>query len=361
MTAAAVQGSISGQALAAFKELYRIARQTAGTENPAVKRLRFGPVAVDLTISAGRFADLVLPAIEHAETGPAPDAADSEPADIAVAALDFDGPGPRPYRRLESLLPGDDTFSYLTGAGYHALWQADSRTLETLRSDDGGALYLTGSSADIATWELAAPLRRLIHWRSLDAPRLIVHGAALRFDGIGLLLTGLSGSGKSTTTARALDSGLESAGDDMVLVDLAGPKPVAHALFDVVKIDTKAREGLGFVDWVEWRDIDIGTGKKRCPISAIRPGAFVRSMEIDAILMPTITGGEESRIVPVRAIEVARAMAPSTMQILRGGERKTLAKMAQLAHRADCHRLMLGTDAREVAECLKHFCGERAG
>ena len=55
-----------------------------------------------------------------------------------------------------------------------------------------------------------------------------------------VVVTGMSGSGKSSTTLAGLVNGLDSAGDDYVLVD-PGPPVVAHAVFTVLKQD---RPGL---------------------------------------------------------------------------------------------------------------------
>ena len=62
------------------------------------------------------------------------------------------------------------------------------------------------------------------------------HAAALRYGGIGCLITGKSGSGKSTMTAAAVSRGFETAGDDFVLIETEGT-PRAHAVFDTIKLD----------------------------------------------------------------------------------------------------------------------------
>jgi HPr kinase/phosphorylase len=60
---------------------------------------------------------------------------------------------------------------------------------------------------------------------------LVVHGTAVAIDGLGLLLTGSSGSGKSDLALRLIDRGAQLVGDDYVEVDdkllLSSPQAMA--------------------------------------------------------------------------------------------------------------------------------------
>ena len=60
--------------------------------------------------------------------------------------------------------------------------------------------------------------------RLSDRDRLLAHGAAVARDSSGILIVGGSGRGKSTAAAAAMFGGWRLLADDLVVVDLAGPR-----------------------------------------------------------------------------------------------------------------------------------------
>ena len=89
-------------------------------------------------------------------------------------------------------------------------------------------------------WESSAPLRSFLHWAYAAAGLRLTHAATLGLNGRGVLLAGPSGSGKSATTLAGLLNGLDSVGDDYVLLE-TGARVSAYPVFTVLKQD---REGL---------------------------------------------------------------------------------------------------------------------
>ena len=112
-------------------------------------------------------------------------------------------------------------------------WQFYDRATAT------GVLTLPGP-LDIPPWESGSPFRLFLHWAYAAAHMRLTHAATLGLGGFGALITGASGSGKSSTALAGLLNGLDSVGDDYVLVE-QGARVVAHPVFTVFKQD---REGL---------------------------------------------------------------------------------------------------------------------
>ena len=123
----------------------------------------------------------------------------------------------------------------LRGFYYHDApsWQFYDRATAT------GVLTLPGP-LDIPPWESGSPFRLFLHWAYAAADMRLTHAATLGLGGYGALIVGASGSGKSSTALAGLLNGLDSVGDDYVLVE-QGARVVAHSVFTVFKQD---REGL---------------------------------------------------------------------------------------------------------------------
>jgi HPr kinase/phosphorylase len=62
-----------------------------------------------------------------------------------------------------------------------------------------------------------------------DAPPPTVHGTVVALDGLGVLLIGPSGSGKSDLALRLLEAGWSLVADDRVVIDLVDGRPTASA------------------------------------------------------------------------------------------------------------------------------------
>jgi hypothetical protein len=224
-------------------------------------------------------------------------------------------------------------------------------TWHVLSRARGLAVTWTADAADLPEWEDSCPLRDILHWHSSDADWLMMHAAGVGAGGTGVLLAGAGGSGKSTTTAACVLAGLQTTGDDFVVVD-----PIrrhAHPIYDTIKLDESSL--------ADWRHAVANPGrpadqKARLHLAQSRPDALARGgLALRAILLPTVTGATQSAIVPVSAAEAMRALAPSTMFLLRGGAAVSMRKITALLRALPAFRLGLGRDPMEAADAVAGF------
>ena len=110
----------------------------------------------------------------------------------------------------------------------------------------------------IPPWENGSPLRLFLHWAYAHAGMRLTHAGTLGIGGAGALIVGASGSGKSGTTLAGLLNGLESAGDDYVLLE-GGEDLTAHAVFRIFKQDSNGLRRVGLDPAVWARRRSIGT------------------------------------------------------------------------------------------------------
>jgi hypothetical protein len=81
------------------------------------------------------------------------------------------------------------------------------------------AVQLMRSAGEYPPWETGAPLRPFLHWHYALQGRRLTHCGTLGIGGKGVILAGAGGSGKSATVIAGLLHGLQSVGDDYVLLD----------------------------------------------------------------------------------------------------------------------------------------------
>ena len=68
------------------------------------------------------------------------------------------------------------------------------------------------------------------------------------------------------------------------------------------------------------------------------------SLPLKALIAPTVKDQASSELVPVKALAVIRALAPSTMEQISGPDPEAWRTMVTLARQLPCFRLNLGKD-----------------
>ncbi len=230
----------------------------------------------------------------------------------------------------------------------------DTTTWRVLSRARGLAVTWTADAAALPEWEDSCPLRDLLHFHSVGQRWLLLHAAGVGMAGTGVLLAGAGGSGKSTTTAACVLAGLQTTGDDFVVVDPGTPR--ADTLYDTIKLDEASLAALP-----DWRGAVANPGrpadqKARIHLARSRPAALARDgLTLQAVLLPRVTGAARSAFAPASAAEALRALAPSTMFLLRGGQRATMQKITALLRGLPAFRLDLGREPIEAADAIAGF------
>jgi hypothetical protein len=101
-------------------------------------------------------------------------------------------------------------------------------------------VQLVDKLTDLPPWDSGAPFRILLHFAAACRGWRLIHAATLAVGGKGILIVGAGGAGKSGTCLAGLASGLNTVGDDYVLVAPGAPLTAFRA-YRLLKQD---REGL---------------------------------------------------------------------------------------------------------------------
>jgi hypothetical protein len=215
------------------------------------------------------------------------------------------------------------------------------------------AVVWTSDASTLPDWEEAAPFRDLFHWMTLPSHCFLAHTAAIGLNGRAVLLTGAGGSGKSTTTAAAILAGLQTTGDDFVLIDPDDSR--ALAIYDTIKLDAK---GLAWLPRLAELSIDQSlppSAKRRIHLFPRYGDLFVKSLSISAILLPRVAHLSTTQIKPATSAEAFRALIPSTTCLIRLGETATIRKASAFLRTLPTYHCDLGHDPVEAARTIGHF------
>ncbi len=234
---------------------------------------------------------------------------------------------------------------------------ADFRSVSVMQRSLRAARFWVLAEDRVPWWERAAPLRTILHWGLRSPDRLLVHGAAVGAGGHGVLLAGAGGSGKSTTSIAALLAGLQFAGDDYVLVDLARDPVRAHSIYGTAKLTPASAtllEGLPSV--AVGRDGE----KAVLDVAAVHPDRLVADLALDAIVLPRVVAPGPTRLVRATAADALRALAPTTVLQLPPDGGSALGPLAALSRRLPVWHLELGGDPAAAVALVAGLSGSAA-
>lgn len=230
----------------------------------------------------------------------------------------------------------------------HGFWQVYDR--ETKQ----GIQLMQGTNG-YPDWDPGSPLRNFLHWHFVTKNTGLVHAGTLGLDGIGLMLAGPGGSGKSGTVLAGVINAMSSVGDDYVLADIRQDMIFASPLFNTLKQDPGGirRLALGPSNSIP-KDVNW-QGKYQFTMVDINPAAMVGHIEIRALCLPNITGSEETNFRNASAKQAFLALAPSGVSQIPGDRDASFSLCAQLSRKLPCYHVDLGTDPREIAGGLRRF------
>jgi hypothetical protein len=317
-------------------------------QTPAV-RLSLPGIDLALHTRNGAYADLVRQRLCQAGARPGP----AEPCRILVASTGVDGfmappPwGPEPFhaRRFEQALQGTPFRAEFDHT--HGSWQV---------FDVSRAIGLQWMPADDAypPWEPGSPLRVFLHWFYSVRGLRLVHAGTLGRGGRGVLLVGRGGSGKSGTVVDGVLGGMQTVGDDYVLVDRGSGFPKAYPVFRTFKQDAGGLSRLGLHDAITLGRRPNWQGKYEF-FSEDLGAEMAPSLEIRALLVPHVAAQPHSELTAVSQAQAMVALAPSGLFQMPGERDSGIVRFAELVRSLPCHGLALGSERAGFRRVIGDF------
>lgn len=239
----------------------------------------------------------------------------------------------------------------LARAGYEAEYPYFDRDWTVRRKSDGFGIHIVPSWNSLRPWDQGAPLRVLFNFAFRQNGCLLLHAGSIGRDGHAALLSGVGGSGKSGTVLAGLAHGLESVGDDYILLDPRDGYRVRR-IFRIIK---QAPDGLSRIPGLAVR---VGErplnwqGKVEFDPSEIFPAAMVNDQKVAAILFPRIEKASKCLLAPVERRQAATRLVRGMENEFAGETVARLLAMTRLTAKVPAHELRLSPDPAEVASII---------
>jgi hypothetical protein len=254
--------------------------------------------------------------------------------------------------RREDAEPG--ALGGYSDAQMHAFYQADAGVLSTFDAATRRAHWWMRDVDTVPYFERAAPFKHILQCWIASRDGALLHSAAIASadpaNPYGILVSGPSGSGKSSTALACLEHGMGFASDDYVMIDAHDP-PRVHLAYSTAKVlrSSLARfPGYG----AHFRNLQHADEKPMLFVHEFAPKAIRRTFTPVALVLPCVAHRAQTRFVPVSPAAMLRALAPSSLMLfpLAGG--RSFTRMAALCRKLPCLRAELADDPREVAAAM---------
>jgi len=207
-------------------------------------------------------------------------------------------------------------------------------------------------------WQVSAPFRQILAWWAIHRGGMLAHAAVVGSEGRGLMLTGVSGSGKSTTAMQAGLDGLQILGDDYCYV-APGVPAVAYSLTRATKVSDESLALLGghvgTLDNTHRRDT---AQKNLVYLPTHGPRAAATALRIVGIVVPTVGQEQIARIEPCPGAAALSSLAMSSIFQFNAPAAEVFARCRQLVASVATHRLELGRELSSATGLLAGLLAE---
>jgi hypothetical protein len=212
------------------------------------------------------------------------------------------------------------------------------------------ALLWLPTLSQIPGYQLATPLRTIFNWLLGDSGIQLIHAAAVGYRNDGLLISGLSGSGKTVTSLACLKSGWNFLGDDFVAIGPGKDKGTVsvYSLYSSARLHS---------DMAEKFDLPKPAVTDDKSLYFLHP-RFADQLRLEIplsrIIMPNVSEGSNSTHRLSTAEIVKEIMIP-TLAYLPGRERTTLKNLTHLVSNFPCHSVDINDSIDTIPETLRRL------
>jgi len=208
--------------------------------------------------------------------------------------------------------------------------------------------------AHLPPWDAGSPFRLLIHWATAQRGMRMMHAGTLVSGRRAMLLVGQGGSGKSGTTLAGIASGLQTVGDDYVVVT-ADARPRVHRVHQLLKQDPAGiKRVLGPRELEEPSALNW-QGKVEIDPELHFKGCMAESADVAALVLPRIAHADQTTFEPIRPQDLFAHAAASMWQQLPGAQKSGFVFATALTRRVPTWRMNLSSDPFEIGSAVRRF------
>lgn len=316
----------------------------------ATADFRIGGTSVRTFGAGGAVLERIIPAVSHLRDNSTVD------PDLKVYVWDSASTGipMPPLSWFDPANPPATETLYRADPDCPAFYSSVSGVLSLLDLRNNRAHYWTENANNLPVFEASCPLRTILHWWHSERGRIFVHAGCVGYDGDGVLITGMSGKGKSTTALTCLLAGMQYVSDDYILLDQSDGTVVAHSLYGVGKLVPSQIERFPLL-------ARLGEGYRSGPhfdktvimLNEQFAGRMTAALRVRAVVVPEITGARDTRSAPAPQSRALLAMMPSTMFQLPGAGAREFGLLSRAVKNVPCFILHAGTELEQIPGAIR--------
>jgi hypothetical protein len=312
----------------------------------AEHHLRVAGRGACLRFAGAALADALMPALRHLETSPATPSLTTLVWDLRSTGVVLRPPPWEavPYFERANMRGfRDDRFVLV--------YDRPTRAFSAVDNVEGRAVHWLADAGSVSYPERATPLRHLLQGWLQREGLFAAHASAVGRASGGVLMSGRSGSGKSTTAALCWRAGLGYLGDDNVMVSTRGELR-AYNLYGVTRLDRRALAWFPELGPAVSNPERPATEKAQIRLGEVDPSRVLREFPIRALLLPRVVDACATRLRPVSASSAFRALILDTLFTVLGNPALTTHGLRRVADTVPCYELALGRDLDRIPDVV---------
>ncbi len=329
-----------------FKEAFAQIEELKKTKEIITKKYSIAENFFEISYFSSDLAQGLSPAIAHLES------ANKDLPALSLFVLDFhDLKNKLTLSNNHKKEEDYPTFYLYKDDRYRCLQvvDIDSTSICLLDLQEEKGIFCTSSPRKLKNYERGRPFLNILYpWLKSKNFR-IIHAAAVGFDQNGLILGGVGGSGKSTTSLAAFGHGMEFGGDDYVIYS---PENKGYCLYNSAMVDD---DSIKRQTWLDPSSFDMKNNfseKINLFLQQIAPQRILKEYNIKAIVLPRINQTEFSSLSNISPMQALKLLAPSTILQLCWVEQVELSDLGSLVQKVPCYQLNLGTNLTQTTALL---------
>ncbi len=224
----------------------------------------------------------------------------------------------------------------------------DSKLLNLWHTERKIGIYWTQDLKSLRSYEWAAPLRTQLHWVGSENGLQLTHAGVVGLDGMGLLLAGKGGSGKSTTSLACWNAGWQFVSDDYCWI-AHEPLTRAYAVYRTAKLLPDVATDLPSWDRVE----RLSDEKYVYQLDTLSSRNLVSELNLTALLLPRPTDVKSPAVRPATLRDALATLSLSTMAQLAGANARNMAHLRETSSRLSKYHLDLCFPTSSVPPVLE--------
>jgi hypothetical protein len=238
------------------------------------------------------------------------------------------------------LLPGGTVFRYAGPAFDILLDRASSHAIGWV------------STARLPPWMRLRPWQDLLIAALAGFGTETLHAAMVARHGIGVVLPGMSGAGKSTVCAACLAAGYDFLGDDAIAIDLEGGVLTGHAVHAVVKLSADGLAKTPDLASKSERYEDVGPEERSLRLGGGGFPGVIASAKIAAITFPARVDADSSSLQPLSRGACVAELLRHALSAAHGRLAETFAALTEVADTVPGFRLNVGRRPSGIAATI---------